>query len=440
MADTTQANTDKTAKTIQLLWYHKLLMVAFGLAMAVVLIEFAGRRLHIIANPDAEYRAFAQQTGNLLPPYQHFTYQYAGFDGSWEFETDVRLNKFNFRGGDILTHPPKGAKRILLLGDSYTASWEVQAEDMWSTRLKNWLNQGPQRYDVVNLGFPGWGTDREYLVYRAYGRELDADVVMLIMYVENDVYDNGAWLWEGEDRLQERQRYFSLDDEGHLVEHPWMYVDHSQDYLKQPFPRNVVGWLNANSMSYRLARDVLRKGWNALVGLVNHSPKTETSASTPTPPPPPEEFPTPLECFFVPPDEKWEEAWELTRVLLQQFRADVEADGKQFIVAIIPPHMAVQTEHWRFLHFFQETERSWDLWYPHQRMLQEMEALDIPYIDATPAFVEFYAKTGLDLYYPRNRHFNPRGACVFGAVLANELSARGIVDKVPSVDIYETCQ
>ncbi len=442
MADAAQTHTRTGARAFQLRWHHKAIMVVLGLVMACVVIEIAGRRLHIIANPDAAYHTFAEATGSLLPPYEHFTYQYLGFDGTWEFETEVRLNKFNFREGDIPPKPPKGARRILLLGDSYTASWEVNAEDMWSTRLEAWLNRGALSYDVVNLGFPGWGTDREYLVYRAYGRTLNADVVVLVMYVENDVYDNGAWLWEGEERLRERQRYFSLDEAGGLVEHPWVYVDRSQDYLKQPFPKNVIGWLNAHSMSYRVVRDALRGGWAALRDVMRRS-EAETAPTTPTPspPPPPSEFPTPLECFFVPPDEKWEEAWRLTMALVDRLRTEVEAEGRQFVVVLVPPHMAVQTEGWRFLPFFEESTRTWDLWYPHERMLLELRAMGIRPIDPTPTFVAFYRKTHLDLYYPRNRHFNPRGACVFAAALTNALSARGVLAAdVPAVDVYEACQ
>jgi len=406
-------------------WYQKGMLVGFGLLLTLVLVEAAGRVLHLLPElSDAQYRAVSRRVGTLTDPYEHFTN--TNYDrGSTEFKVEIRLNKLGFRGDDIPSLPPNGARRILLLGDSYTADWEVNTRDMWSAWLSRWLNQGDQRYDVVNLGFPGFGTDREYLLYQAYGRTLHADLVVLVIYVENDVNDNGIALWNPAQTVAETRPFFTLDSDGALVEHPWHYVDRSRSFERQPFPANVIGWLNAHSLTYRLVRDAADRIAAALTDTDHQA--DQRADLEPVDPNHPVRIPLPLEVLFSQPDTRWETAWQITGALLKALRDSVEADGAQFVVALVPPHMIVQNDYWHYADLFDATGRAWDLWYAQNRMLALLNDLSIPVMNPTHLFIDFRAQTGRLPFYVRDRHFNPTGTCLFGTALANWLMEHGYV-------------
>jgi hypothetical protein len=409
----------------ELRWYHKVVLVGFGLLLTVLLVEIAGRAFHLLpALSDAEYRAVSRRVGTLADPYDHFTN--TNYDqGSTEFKVDIHLNKLGFRGGDIPASPPNGARRVLLLGDSYTADWEVDTPDMWSSWLSRWLNQTDQPYDVVDLGFPGFGTDREYLLYEAYGRTLHADLVVLVIYVENDVNDNGIALWTPAQAVAATHPFFTLGADGTLVEHPWNYTDRSRSFEQAPFPDNVIGWLNAHSLTYRLMRDARDRVAASLTGTQEDQGTTLEAVD----PDHPTRIPLPLEVLFSQPDARWETAWQITGALLKTLRDSVAADGAQFVVALVPPHMIVQNDYWQFTDLFNASGRAWDLWTAQNRMLALLDDLNIPVINPTQQFIDFRSRTGQLLFYVRDRHFNATGTCVFGTSLANWLMEHGYVSQ-----------
>jgi len=83
---------------------------------------------------------------------------------------------------------PKGVKRILILGDSYSANELMEAQYSFSEPLDYLLNKTGGRYEVINSGTPGYGTDQEYLQYLQEGVRLDPDVV-IYLYCGNDLSD-----------------------------------------------------------------------------------------------------------------------------------------------------------------------------------------------------------------------------------------------------------
>jgi hypothetical protein len=425
---------------ITIRWYHKLILIACGLVISVILVEIAARAFHLIPGlSDAEYRAVSRRVGQLGNPYDKFTTR--GFvAGNNEFKVKIRQNKLGFRGDDISKTPPKGAQRILLLGDSYTASWEVSEGQRWSDWLDRWLNAGQGRYDVVNLGYPGYGTDREYLLNESYGNQLNAKTVLLVMYVENDVSDNGEAIWKAPGQLLETRSFFTLDDSGGLVEHDWNYVDPTRPWDREPFPNSVIGWLNGNSLTYRLVRDGLRSAWHRITG-------ADSSDATPEPlesvdPLHPTSIPRILDIFFTAPDAEWDQAWQITGDLLAALRDSVASDGAQLVVVIVPPHMIVQNDYWAYNALFEQSGQAWDLWYPQNRMLALLDDLGIPAINPTQTLIDFRTATGQDVFYKLDRHLNRTGSCAFGTALANVLVADGYAepDAAYPRDPLATCE
>jgi hypothetical protein len=247
-----------------------------------------------------------------------------------------------------------------------------------------------------------------------------------VVYVENDINDNGIALWEPASTVAETRPFFTLDANGSLVEHPWNYVDKSHSFERQPFPYNVIGWLNAHSLTYRLVRDGSDRIAASLTGTRNNQASQRANREA-VDPDHPARIPVLLEVLFSQPDARWETAWQITGALLKALRDSVEADGAQFVVALVPPHMIVQNDYWQYTDLFDATGRAWDLWYAQNRMLALLDDLDIPVMNTTRLFIDFRAQTGQLPFYVRDRHFNPTGTCLFGTSLADWLVEHGYI-------------
>lgn len=106
-----------------------------------------------------------------------------------EFEAPVRINERGLRGPEIGPRAP-GELRLLFLGDSVVAGFEVAWDDTFVARAGKALTRRLKRpVRAINAGVRGYGTDQSLLYYRERGRSLDADVVLLV-HSENDPLDN----------------------------------------------------------------------------------------------------------------------------------------------------------------------------------------------------------------------------------------------------------
>lgn len=108
-----------------------------------------------------------------------------------EFSTWIWTNADGFR--DCERGPKQqGVYRILAIGDSFTwGAYGVDMHETYTAMLEEMLNSvEDRRYEVLNAGVPGWGTDNELAFYRRYGEAYQADLVLLGFSVANDFLDN----------------------------------------------------------------------------------------------------------------------------------------------------------------------------------------------------------------------------------------------------------
>jgi lysophospholipase L1-like esterase len=106
-----------------------------------------------------------------------------------EFREPVRFNSLGLRGGEITALPP-GGRRILLLGDSQAAGFEVAEDQTYAVLVGQQLTADlGVPVQVVNAGVRGYGTDQSLLWYLERGRRLHPDVVVFHAS-ENDPEDD----------------------------------------------------------------------------------------------------------------------------------------------------------------------------------------------------------------------------------------------------------
>ena len=127
---------------------------------------------------------------NQLPPIYvpdavlGYRYQ-AGASGEYarlgEFRNVVRINAAGWHDRDIARPKPRGTFRIVCVGDSFTAGLEVPVDQTYPKALEAQLRrQHPgRRFDVVNLGLDGTGTDVQASILRRDGLAYGPDLVLL---------------------------------------------------------------------------------------------------------------------------------------------------------------------------------------------------------------------------------------------------------------------
>jgi hypothetical protein len=106
-----------------------------------------------------------------------------------EFSASISINSLGLRGPEI---PPRGPEelRVLFLGDSVVAAFEVSYEETFEARVERALNERlHSKVRVINAGVRGYGSDQSYLYYRERGRKLEPDLVALF-HSRNDPIDN----------------------------------------------------------------------------------------------------------------------------------------------------------------------------------------------------------------------------------------------------------
>jgi lysophospholipase L1-like esterase len=115
-----------------------------------------------------------------------------GFHGSVtnrvEFDTPVSINRQGLRGPEIGPKAP-GTLRVLALGDSFTFGVGAREEETFPARLQQILRARGVRAEVLNAGVPGFGVPDEVAWFQRWGWPLDPDVIVLAVFVANDLQD-----------------------------------------------------------------------------------------------------------------------------------------------------------------------------------------------------------------------------------------------------------
>jgi lysophospholipase L1-like esterase len=101
-----------------------------------------------------------------------------------------RINQQGMRADhDFAYEKPPGTKRIVSLGDSFTAGYEVEGNQTFSSILERDLADHGYRVEVLNTGVSGYGTAEEDLYLERELFRYSPDLV-LVSFCGNDLVDN----------------------------------------------------------------------------------------------------------------------------------------------------------------------------------------------------------------------------------------------------------
>lgn len=109
-----------------------------------------------------------------------------------DFDVSVWINSEGLRDYEHKKEKDKNIFRILILGDSFTFGTGVNMEETYPKVLESMLNRHivneDKKYEIINAGVPGYGTEQEYLYLEDLGKHYRPDLV-IIGLTNNDIND-----------------------------------------------------------------------------------------------------------------------------------------------------------------------------------------------------------------------------------------------------------
>lgn len=300
-----------------------------------------------------------------------------------ETHATLQFNADGWRGPLRSFSKPPAVTRILVLGGSFVDGYSVPTEERLTAVME--ANLGP-KFEVINLGVVGYGTDQALLLLEQQGLKYQPDLIVLA-FSYNDVWRNGS-------------RYFA--NTNHRVQKPLFVADGNGNLrltnVPVPPPRPTV---EDRFKVYSLMRTVV-KGNPLLHGMAMKAGMADTTGFIWG-----EEFPV----YRKTENATFAQSWALTQDLLRAMRQEAQQRGIGFMVFYIPPRIELSSEEWNNAHL----PPDYDPAKVAGRLAAICQAEGIPYIDPSARYKEA-AKQG-PLFYSRDTHWNPAGHRLAGDIL-----------------------
>ncbi len=194
---------------------------------------------------------------------------------------------------------PAGVARVVCVGDSFTACDQVDYAQSWPGVLERCLGEefGAGRVEVVNAGFPGFGTVNEARWIAKFGAAFEPDVVLVAM-TPNDLLENQFPL-----------QYSARDGA--------MVAGGSTEADLERHERRAAWWRLAAAVERSFLADRLQRS-PAFKRLLGRRPYNH------------------LEAYLIERNEKATRLYELAERYLLEARANATALGASFAVLVIP--------------------------------------------------------------------------------------------------------
>jgi lysophospholipase L1-like esterase len=348
-------------------------------------------------------------TGEFLVPHPVYgRFHVPGFDG-WvktrEYTSRVTINSLGLKGPERPYAKPPGVRRILYLGDSFTEAVQVPEQDGVVSRLERALNaRGSDRYEVLNAGVGGWGNGQELTYLREEGYRYQPDLVVVMLFLGNDIYDN-SYALQGSPK-NPHEPYFVFRDNGSF--------EPMEFRTRKPEDVNpIVGLLRERSLLW----NVFETG--VLVKLDQGEDDDELRANR---------FNlNKMIVHAVKPSDKQADAWRTTLTLLQRIRQLGEERGFQTAVVIAPASFQVYDTDWDNL--LKDNKLKTDDWsqdLPNSVLASNASTIGAPMLDLLPT-LRAEAPSSPRLYLPYDKHWTSAGHEVAAREVERFLVDQGLV-------------
>ena len=166
-------------------------LIACGIPLAIGSIAV----FTILRNRTDEEVIYVQEAGHELTGHRYVYDEVIGWRNipNWEattFGRELTINSKGLRDREYPYEKPAGTSRILVLGDSFAWGYGVADDEIFTEILEGILQGTSPRWEVLNAGVSGWGTDQEYLFLVREGFKYSPNIVVLALFNLNDPVNN----------------------------------------------------------------------------------------------------------------------------------------------------------------------------------------------------------------------------------------------------------
>ena len=286
-------------------------LVISGTALGLLLAEFPLRAAGLEYLPQSIFFIPDAYTGWANRP---------GASGRWggEGRAQVSINRDGWRDVEHAISKSPATLRIAVLGDSFTAAFQVAQSDDFNSVTQRSLNScaalDGSRPEVMNFGVNAFGTGQELITLERRVWQYSPDIV-IVAFFDNDIYDNSEAL---------QRRYPDYVDAARPD------FDYSSGVLAvtDSSARRVKEAMKAESSFRRRVRRFLWRFriWQLVSRIHAHLTKDPTES---------------MGLLNAPPDDDWKEAWLVTEGLISRFNHEVKSRDARFLLVIVSDPLQV---------------------------------------------------------------------------------------------------
>jgi GDSL-like Lipase/Acylhydrolase len=321
------------------------------------------------------------------------------------------MNRFGFRGPDWLQQPPTHTFRIAVIGDSFVESSNLPDEHSLTSLIEKRLSVCPaltdRHVEVLNFGVSGYGTAQEYLLLQRQVVLFHPNLVLLAIYVGNDVSDNTRSLSV---ESQKARPYFIELPSGELqLDTSFRSTDSFRKAIGVDWQKRLVNasyLLQALKQFYKSSAII-----PAPIESQNFRRDTVENKALPAP--------ESSKLYSSSPEDLWLSAWSITEKLLLQMRDWSNQKSVEFELVIFPaPIQALPGEDMRRTAI--QAFGLVDLDYPSKRITQFAEQNRIPHLNLLDPF-RAYGDRKHDFLYGFPPHLGDGHLNATGNMVGGEL-------------------
>jgi hypothetical protein len=322
----------------------------------------------------------------------------------------VRINADGLRDKEHSREKPPGTLRIAVLGDSFAEALQVPVpETFWAIlerNLRGCRGFAGRPVEVINFGVSDYGTAQQFLLLRHRVWQYAPDLVIVALFLENDVRNNSKML------ERDKVRPFFVLHDGELSLDT-SFRENSLYKARTGFTRRAIVTVSDHLRVIQLANLARRR----VVAWSRGAVPTEDSGVD--------------EGVFRPPAApEWQQAWRVTEALLLKMRDEVRAHGARLLLVTLSSGIQVDPDPVVRRRFMEKLGID-DLFYSDRRVRRfaidagiEIVTLAPPmqaYAESNQRYLHGFANTG------RGRgHWNTVGHAVAAENIREYLCGGGI--------------
>ena len=381
-------------KTLQRSWGNSLCLIG-GLLLTVACLEtalrmhdsFVEQRDRMYATDDLlGWRFMASKTGPV---------EILGGD-----KVIIQTNRDGFRDTPFETIPAVNFK-IAVLGDSFVSNINIPLNDVFTKVMERRLH-----VNVMNFGVNGFSPTQEYYLLDEVIKKHRPNLVVLVVYIENDFSDNlddGAW-WGPRGRP-----YVVLGPQKEVILMP------SKSPPRETF--SVVHFL---------------KPWK-LAGFIRQKIKTIqyvwNRRGTLEPPENPEFYFSEPELLLKNPPEEFRIQYAVMEDVLKKINLRCQNENIPVLFVIAPSKVQVDGTGLNFLRGTPDEMSRYDLLLPNRRLEEMAQRNHLLMLNLTPRLQAETAR-GHVVYHPQELHWNQDGNQVVADEIVNFIKTRPELQKL----------